>query len=432
MFDNKVTFECNNMKKRRIISKSMTYFIVTFFSISISLLPVIADQGGNNGNGDLNFPNSPPTNPNNDNYGNGNSYEEQYGGENGENKGLGQNREQNQYGEQNQKRKQNRTGVNDNVSGKRMRYQHRNMEMTFEGNCTMINSEWEQDEFEDEFEITFEIDKVPRLIFNYKNNKHTSQNELNFQVQIKELIEYKDENYNGRYDEDDIIVNAYSFENSNFKNFTYRNQSSDEGNEINQISTQTEDGIFKMNLLFSGDFSQIGNQILTPSEVKIDFIINNYPFKEDSTQLALRTMLETEHETELNYESFDEMQGFSENESVFDITTLNIGGFFSWAENVIVDNISRPVNYTIQSKIIETIIDNEKISNKVSNIYFSYPRGSNIVHDPKLGVVSISFEAFTLQSIGTLINMDNVFLYIGICMLASILFLGVIIIRKRI
>jgi len=431
MFDNKETFECNNMKKRKIIPKFMTYFIITFFFISISLLPVVADQGGNNGNEDMNSPTSPPNDPNNENFGNGNSNDEKNAGKNAENKGYEQNRE-NQYGEQNQKRKQNRAGGTDNVSGRRMRYQHRNMEMTYEGNCTRINSEWEQDEYEDEFEITFEIDKVPRLILNYKNNKHTSQNELNFQVQIKELIEYSDENRNGRYDEDDEIIDIYSFENSNFKNFTYQNQSSDDGNEINQVSTKTDDDVFKMNLYFSGNFSHIGNQILTPSEVKIDFIINNYPFKENSTQLALRTMLETEDETELNDKSFDEIQGFSENESVLNITTLNIKGFFSWAENVIVDNIIRPVNYTIQSQIIETIIDNKKISNKVSNIYFSYPRGNNILHDPKLGVVSLSFEAFALQSIGNLINMDNVFLYIGICMLASILFLGVIIIRKRI
>jgi len=432
MFKTKETFECNNMKKRKISSKFMVYFIVTFFFISMSLLTVIAEQEDNkgNGNGDMNNPNTPPNDPNN--YGNGNSNGEQSTGENSESKGNGQNSEGNQYGEQNQKQKQNHAGENDTVSGKRMRYQHRNMEMDFEGNCTRIRSEWGQDDYEDEFEIIFEIDKVPRIILNYKNNKQSSENELNFQVQIKELIEYSDTNRNGRYDEVDTVVNIYSFENAIFKNFTYENQTTENGEVINQVSTQTEDGIFKMNLFSSGNFSQLGNQILSPSEVKIDFIINNYPFIEESTQLALRTTLETDHDTELNNTSFDELQGFSKNESVLDISTLNKAGFFSWAENVLVDNITKPVNSTIQSQIIETIIDNEIISNKVSNIYFSYPRGSNIVHDPKLGVISISFEAFALQSIESILNIDNIIIYIGICILASILFLGVIIIRKRI
>ena len=68
---------------------------------------------------------------------------------------------------------------------------------------------------------------------------------------------------------------------------------------------------------------------------------------------------------------------------------------------------------------------------QVTNLYFSYPRGGKIVHDPKLGVVSISFEAFALQSISNLINMESINSYIGICVFASILFLGIIIIRKR-
>ena len=67
---------------------------------------------------------------------------------------------------------------------------------------------------------------------------------------------------------------------------------------------------FMMNLFFSGNFSKINNQTLSSCEVKIDFIINNYPFEEEGTQLALRTMLDTEHDTALEMDSFDEKQGF--------------------------------------------------------------------------------------------------------------------------
>jgi len=439
MFKNKVTFECNNMKKRKISSAIMVFFIALLFLISISLSSVIADPDNNMGNGNGNMdPLSPPKDPDDDSSGiNDGSGERKQGG-NSDNEDYDQNREQNQNeeqnGDQNQERKQNREGDDDNddIDDKQERYQHRKTEMVFEQNRTRIRSEWKQDEYEDEFEIIFDIEQGPRLKFDYENNMYSSENELSFEVQIRELIEYIDTNKNGRYEEDDVIVNTYSFEKTNFNNFTYQNQFSDDGEKINYISTQTKDEIFKMDLYFSSNFSKINNQIVSPTEIKIDFIINNYPFEEESTQLALRTMLVTEHETELDTESFDEIQGFSENESVLNITTINNVGFFSWAETVVVDNITKPVNSTIQSQIIETIRDDEKISNKVSNIYFSYPRGSNILHDPKLGVVGISFEAFALQSIGYLINMDNIVSYIGICILASILFLGVVIIRKRI
>jgi hypothetical protein len=212
---------------------------------------------------------------------------------------------------------------------------------------------------------------------------------------------------------------------------TYQKQLSDNDETINLVSLQTEDDVFKMNLYFSNNFSNINNQILTPSEVKIDFIINNFPFDEEDTHLALRSILETEHQTELKVESFDEMNGFSENESVLDINSMNNGGFFSWAETVMVDGVVKLVNSTIKTQTEETISENEKNSNQVSNIYFSYPRGGKIVHDPKLGVVSISFEAFALQSISNLINMESIISYVGICVLASLLFLGIIIIRKR-
>jgi hypothetical protein len=429
MFKNKETIECNNMKKRKIGSTTMVIFIALLFFISISLSSVIADPGNNKGNGNGNMdPPYPPEDLDN----NGTGIHDGSGEQNKEENSI--NEDDGQIIEQNQERKQNHKGDydNDNVGDKQERYQHRKMEMVFEQNRTRIRSEWQQDEYEDEFEIIFDIEQGPRLKLDYENNIHSSENELSFEIQIKELIEYRDTNRNDRYDEDDVIVNAYSFENSNFNNFTYQNQLSDDGEKIKYISTQTEDDIFKMNLYFSGNFSRVNNQIVSPTEIKIDFIINNYPFEEESTQLALRTMLETEHETELDIESFDEIQGFSENESVLNITTINNIGFYSWAETVVVDNITKPVNYTIQSQIMETISNDEKISNKIINIYFSYPRGSNIVHDPKLGVVSISFETFAMQSIVNLINVDNIVSYVGICILASFLFLGVVIIRKRI
>jgi len=422
--------------KKRIFRSIKIISIVLFFIISISFLPVIADPSDvkGDGNDDMDPP-TPPKGPNDDDKENDDSgYHNQEGKDdvdddnNGEYHGDYEDDEEN-----NQERQQNRYGYDDNddVDDNQERYQHRKMEIKFEENRLRIRSEWEQDIYTDEFEILFEIENEPKLKFEYENNMHSSENELSFQVKIKELIEYRDTNRNGRFDEDDIIVNTYSFENSIFKNLTYQKQLSEDDETINLVSTQTVDEVFKMNIYFSNNFSNINNQILTPSEVKIDFIIDNFPFEEDDTQIALRTILETEHETELDVESFDEKNGFSEGESVLDITTINNGGFFSWAESVIVDGKIKSVNTTIKTQTEETIKENEKISYRVSNIYFSYPRGSNIIHDPKIGIVSISFEAFALQSISNLINTDSIISYIGICILASLIFLGIIGIRKR-
>ena len=431
MLENKNLFYSDIMKKE-IFRTIMSITIVSLFIISVSFLPVIAepDDGKGEGNSDA----DPPKGPNDDNEDDDSGYHNQEGTDyEDEDHNGGYHGDDEDEDENNQERHQFREGDDDNddVDDNQERYQYRKMEMKFEENRLRIRSEWEQDEFEDEIEIIFDVENGPKLYLEYENNKYSSENELSFEVKISELIEYRDTNRNGRYDEDDIIVNTYSFENSIFNNFTYHKHLSDNDEIINLVSTGTLDDIFKMNLYFTNNFSKINNQILTPSELKIDFIINNFQFLEEDTQLALKTMLETEHETELDIESFDEINGFSENESVLDIINSNNGGFFSWAEKVIVDEIEKPVNITINTKSEETISENEKTSNQVSNIYFSYPRGSNIIHDPKIGVISISFEAYALQSISNLINMDNIISYVGICILASILFLGIINIRKR-
>jgi hypothetical protein len=422
--------------KKRIIRNLMSVFIVILFIISIFFIPAIADPGDGkgNGNGDVNPKNS-SKGPNDEDGGDDSSgYHNQEGNDDEDDDNSGEyNGNDDDDDENNQYRYQHREGDedNDDVDDEQERYQHRKMEMEFEENRLRIRSDWGQDNYEDEFEILFDIEDGPYFKLEYENNMHTSENELSFEVKIRELIEYIDKNLNGRFDEDDDIVNTYSLERPIFKNLSYQKKLSDNNETINLVSTQTEDHVFKMNLYFSNNFSNLNNQVLTPSELKIDFIIDKFPYEEKDTLLALRAMLETDHEIELEVESFDEINGFSENESVFNITTTNNGGFFSWAETAIVDGIEKSVNSTINIQKEETITENEKNSNQVTNLYFSYPRGNNIFHDPKIGIVSISFGAYALKSISNLINMDSILSYIGICIFASILFLGIIVIRKR-
>jgi hypothetical protein len=418
--------------KKLIIRDIMIILTVLFFIISISFLPAIADPGDGKGGGDGAI--DPPKDPNDNNNGNNDSVDPNQEKNNDEtNNQNNEQNENNQVDENNQWRNQNREGDNDNddVDDNRERYQNRKMEMELNESHLRIRSEWNQDDYEDEFEITLDIEDVPGFRLQYENNKDLNQNELCFEIKIRELIEYRDINRNGRFDIGDYIVNTYSFNNSIFKNLTYQKQISNDNEPFNLVSTQTMDDVFRMNLYFSNNFSNINNQILTPSELKIDFIIENFLFEEEDTKLCLKTSMQTKDETELNIESFDEKNGFSYGEIALNVNLKNSSGFFSWMETVLVDGIEKSVNTTIFSQIEENIHENEIISSQINEIYFSYPRGSNIVHDPKIGVTSISFEAFALQSISNIINMDGISSYVIICIIASIMFLGIIFIRKR-
>ena len=350
-----------------------------------------------------------------------------------QNPDSGKNNNNNQ--QQNQKGKEDNDG--DEIDDRRERHQYRYMKMTFGKNRTQIRSEWQHNTSGDAFEVLFDIDKEPKITFDYIPDTKTSEIELSFIVTISNLFEYHDVNANGRYNKDDIIESTYFLENANFTDIEYKYENSSDGEEITIISTVTDDGIFSIVMYVTGNFSQINNQTLSPSEIKMDFIINNYPFVYSNTSIAIEIDLITEHETNIETVSFDEKQGYSKNESEINISSFKHNGFFSWADYVTVDNENRPVNVTVTSEKEETILDNETIYLKTRKVYFSYPQGTNIIHDPEMGVVSISYASFAessiIKDITQLVNtlFTDLLAYVGICLFAGFFFICIIYFRKR-
>jgi hypothetical protein len=116
----------------------------------------------------------------------------------------------------------------------------------------------------------------------------------------------------------------------------------------------------------------IESGVISPSEVKLDLIIENYPYEEEGTQLALMAKLETEAEVELHDDDHEDEEDDDEDE--LKLTAPEAEAFFSWANNATVDGVVTPVETTIEPD------ENGK------KLYFAYTRGTSINHDPKLGV----------------------------------------------
>ena len=57
--------------------------------------------------------------------------------------------------------------------------------------------------------------------------------------------------------------------------------------------------------------------------------------------------------------------------------------FFSWGTNVMVDGQEGTVKQTLLKEEIDGQVGKTEL---VSEVYLLYPRGSTILHDPKLGV----------------------------------------------
>jgi hypothetical protein len=119
-------------------------------------------------------------------------------------------------------------------------------------------------------------------------------------------------------------------------------------------------------------YAVINEADVYPTETKITIVTEDFPFQEEESKLAL--LISATSETEIEAEK---MNG----EDDVEIESENATGYFSWSDVAYVDGTETPVN----SIITET--------EDGSLIALSYSRGTEIMHDPKLGVSLLSVLA---------------------------------------
>lgn len=318
----------------------------------------------------------------------------------------------------------------DNVNDEQERFQQRNMTMIQEHNRTRIRSEWIGERDQDAFELFLSTENGIHIWFEYIPTTNNEQTDLRFDISFSQLFEYTDENTNGRYDGNDTILSNYSLLDQEYTILNYSTIIAQDNETITCIQTNTLDDLFSIVLYVTGNYSQIQNQVISPSEIKIDFIITNYSFTENDSFLNLQSDLITLHTVDIQSESFDETQGHATDEHQLEISSLNHTAFFSWLQTASVDNETKDVNVTVISSIQQSIINNTKEWSKISTIYFCYPPGENIIHDPKIGVESISYASFASLISKELIVEHNIFAFFGILLIATLMFVTVVYMRK--
>ncbi len=203
--------------------------------------------------------------------------------------------------------------------------------------------------------------------------------ELEFEISVRRIIEFVDVNDNSIYDNNfDIKVQEVELNDFNLINHTIIETGSD--TNIHYLRLSTTDGIFSTNFYFSEEFDLLNKILLTPTETKIDFEINNFNYFNNSSMIALDILLEAEGEYEEKDETEDEKLGFAINEASLFIANDSRLGFFSWNKNASIDGILKDI---FVSPIEFDDVEEEQ------RIYFNYPRGNYIHHDPKIGIEGI-------------------------------------------
>ncbi len=237
-----------------------------------------------------------------------------------------------------------------------------------------IKSEKETDTGKDEFEATIDVNSDPEIKFDYKveGGDNTVNEEL--KVVLNEIIEFIDEDSGGTYDENDTVVQVYELSDIGFDDLAYvTNDLGDDGTE-HVITATTNDEVFSFVTHVTECFTQINGTNVKPTQLKIDYMINDFPYQETDSKLALFNMVESSSR-ELNTADIspDEADGTASEpeESITD----GIATYFAWSTVATIDGTETDV----LSSYGESTATEEKL-------YLNYEHGNEIIHDPKLGI----------------------------------------------
>jgi hypothetical protein len=255
-----------------------------------------------------------------------------------------------------------------------------------------IQSELRNGENKDEIEIEFKTTDEPEIKVEYESEIGSLEMELSFKVRFYSLIEYNDLDSDGIYNESvDEFVQELRLDDSHIGYFPIEYFTEVVGNTtIHIINVTSTDSVFSLQFFIVEEFALINGSLVTPTEMKIDIGINDFPYANDSSMLALKLRLEAESEYEIDEETEDELDARATSEIEVEVTMNGFTGFFSWSENVLVDGVLKNVK--------SSAVDDDDIDSTEQKIYLNYPRGTQILHDPKIGVEGI------LQTVNTSSN----------------------------
>jgi hypothetical protein len=160
--------------------------------------------------------------------------------------------------------------------------------------------------------------------------------------------------------------------------FGISTQTTADNKTISIINATMANGLFSVQLYAVEHWEFINGSWVNPAEVKFDIAIHNFNYSNGGSDLALKTTLVSTTEYAIEYETDDEEAGDASDEEEVKTTANGFTGFFSWTNTTLVDGIEKQVKLSPLSTSGEDEI-----------LYLNYPRGVNIIHDPKIGISGI-------------------------------------------
>ena len=258
----------------------------------------------------------------------------------------------------------------------------------------------------DETKIEFKVD-LSEAKFKLKFEEESGQleTEQKLEVVMQRLFEFVDANGNGAYDDGETIASGYRIGDSGDSlSDSPDNGSVDWGQPtLSDITTggisgkamsargsfgPESEGVFGLDIKVYGDFTLMDGSQLLPTEVKIDFIIENYPYTQNDSILGLLLKTKTKQEQDRQHSDIDNNEEGVVASSSTDANAVSLG--FAWKQTATVDGVDMPVHTTVMKSETETSEDEFEFKQR---FVLGYARGDVIVHDPVAGVSYASAAA---------------------------------------
>ena len=282
---------------------------------------------------------------------------------------------------------QNSSHEQDGVTSSLENEQQRNIHFEIDNSSheIQVSSELNTGNIHNEIQFNLNAEKIIQLNFQYQSRIGTNQTNLGIKIEFRKLIEFVDNTSNvnntlGGFDAADKILNILDFRYINWSLGASVTNISGQTIYSAMVTGQATGTSVHFVFHFATSFVYLNNKtFLQPTAVKFDINIYNYTYNAINSQLALESVLKSQLKsyTISNHTEDEQYNLTTQRESGINFGSSQYGGFFTWTNNVLVDGQNQTV-------VTSSIVQNHEDAS-YNNVYFSFPHGSNISWDPKVG-----------------------------------------------
>ena len=290
----------------------------------------------------------------------------------------------------------------------------RNVDVDVEPHRAQVRAQLRDGQDTDEIGYDLEAQDQLRIQMRFRAEGEGTQERLQMTLTFQRIVEYEDVDGDGELGAGDDVVSTYDLEGAGYAQLQLQTRQTLDGKDEEVITASTSDGVFSLVSHFVQTQARIQSGELAPNWVKMDFIIDNFPYQRTTTRLALQTQLQTEGPLTFVQDPL-QREYIGDGEGAVECNQDGVASFYSWKRSAEVDGVDAPVRARVSSEEGGTYLQ------------FCYERGDSINHDPKLGLPVVDG---TIGD-GTFDLMASLIPYIGAVAIGAVVIGTSVAARKR-